>query len=246
MRYKCTIEYIGEKYSGMQKQQSTSNTIQEIIENAIFSMTQEIVEIVPAGRTDAGVSALNQVIHFDLVKNISTYQLMSGLNFYLKNEDISFKKIEEADSDFHARFSAIERSYKYFVNTAKYKPVHKKYTHFHFPYDINYNDMLTAKEFLIGKHDFSAFAKITESNKQNPIRTINSIEIERDEDELIFTISAQSFLHNMVRIITGTLLDVGIGKINPLNIKDILEKKARKLAGRTAPAHGLFFYKIKY
>ncbi len=245
-KYKCIIEYNGAKYHGMQRQ-TGQKTIQGALENAIKKLTNFDVEINYSGRTDAGVHAMGQVIDFSLENNgkFHCYNITNGLNFYLRNDDISVKKTDEVALDFDSRFAAKMRTYKYFVNLEKTKPVFKKDTHFHFPFDLNVENMLIASSFLLGKHNFSAF-RSSECQSRNPVRTISEILIDCKGNELVFTISAKSFLHNMVRIIVGTLLDVGRGKISPMDTAKIIESGDRKLAGITAPAHGLYFFEVIY
>ncbi len=246
-KFKAVIEYIGHRYSGMQKQEYIKNTIQEKVEEAIYKLTQEKVEINYAGRTDSGVSAMGQVIDFEIQnERINENNILFGLNSLLKNEDISIKEVSTVDSSFNSRFDAKLRTYRYFVSLEKTRSVHKKLTHYHFPFELNLNKIILASKILEGKHDFTSFCKSDDSNIQNPIRTISSIEIIQNNDELIFEISAKSFLHNMIRIIVGTLLEVGIERINIENIQKIIEARDRKLAGKTVPAHGLFFFRVDY
>jgi len=248
-RYSGIIEYIGTKYCGMQKQNNiTIKTIQGEIEKAFLKLTKYNIEINYSGRTDAMVHAKGQVISFSISENIKINQknIISGLNYFLKNEDIALKSIKVEKENFSPRYDAKLRTYKYFINLEKTKPTFRKNTHFHFYKDLDLEKISIAKEYLIGKHDFSSFCKKTAGNLQNPIRKLENITFELLNDELIFTISAKSFLHNMVRIIIGTLLDVGTGLIYPHDIPKILDAKNRIMAGKTVPPHGLYFWEVKF
>lgn len=246
-KFKMIVEYVGSFYHGMQKQQSEKNTIAEKIEEAIFKLSGENVEINYAGRTDAGVSACGQVVDFEISnQRISESNVLFGLNSFLFFEKISIKSVEIVDGKFNSRFDAKLRTYRYYVYNNEARSAHKMNTHFHVPRLLNVEKMRICAKFLIGRHDFSSFRKKTDSNKQNPERTILNIDIIENCDEIIFEISAKSFLHNMVRIIVGTLIEFGLNDKGAIEIKKILEEKDRKKAGKTAPAHGLMFFKVDY
>lgn len=244
-KYKCIIEYNGKNYAGMQYQEG-QKTIQGEIQKALKQLTGNNIIINYSGRTDTGVHAIGQVIDFTIAnKPLAEKNITNGLNFYLINEDIAIKNTEIVDINFNSRFDAKMRTYKYFINLEKTKPVHKKYTHYHFPFDINVENMNLASILFIGKHDFSAF-RSKECQSKNPLRTISEITLDLKNNELIITIKAKSFLHNMVRIVCGTLLDVGRGAIMPNKIEEIIKSKQRTKAGRTLPPHGLYFWQVEF
>ena len=255
MRYKITIEYDGLNYCGWQKQKYDKNSIQESIEDAIKSITNEKVEVFGCGRTDAKVHALNMVAHFDLNKDIETYKLISGINYYLKHQyflkhniteqDITILSCEKVSKNFHARFSTKNRYYKYIIlnrdsPTAIYRnkcwQIYKK---------LNFSKMKKCLKFLIGKKDWSSF-RDSECQAKSPIKTINQVKLKKKEDFIIFEISAKSFLHHMIRNIIGTLINVGLNKISINDFEEIIKLKDRTKAGITAPPYGLYFVKADY
>lgn len=244
-RYKAIIEYCGTNYYGMQRQ-SNLPTIQGKIEQALslFMNKQSFIDF--CGRTDAGVHAKGQVIHFDLEQERREYNIMQGINFYLRNEEIAILNVEKVPSDFHARFSATSRTYIYkILNRRVHSPLLLNKV-MHIVADLNINAMQEAANHLIGKKtDFSAF-RSSECSAENPIRTIDSIKITKIHDEIDIEIRAKSFLHNMVRIIVGTLINVGKNKYKAGYINTILDSKNRTLSGQTAAACGLYFIKAEY
>ncbi|QED23831.1 tRNA pseudouridine(38-40) synthase TruA [Candidatus Deianiraea vastatrix] len=247
-KYKCKVQYLGKNYAGMQKQESNLDvkTIQGEIEKALFRLTKSHVSIDYAGRTDAGVSAKGQVISFEITDKIPIEKIERAVNSLLGENDIIVYDICEVLPDFSPRFDAKMRTYKYFIDTNLHGDIAKRASHLHISYKLDIEKIQAASRFLIGRHDFTAFSKKTDSNLQNPIRSISAIEIMAENDEIIFTISAKSFLHNMVRIIVGTMIDVGRGAKNPEDVKRILEQKDRRSAGKTISPCGLWFWDVEY
>jgi tRNA pseudouridine38-40 synthase len=245
-RYKCIVEYNGSKYSGMQKQGDLP-TIQNEIEIAVSKLLNIKTEIDYAGRTDAGVHATNQVIHFDVnnQRMSDEKRLLHGINFYLKNSDISIKKVENVKDNFNSRFDAIDREYKYFIYQDPSPSVFYRDRSLFMPYKINLNAMKEASSFFIGKHDFSTF-RSSECQGKSPIRTINSINITTENSMIIIIISAKSFLHQMVRRIVGTMIIYGRGKMSPSEINTMLDAKNPTECKYIAPAHGLFLTNVRY
>lgn len=261
MRYKIIVEYDGTNYSGWQKQKG-KKSIQESIESAIRTMTQEIVEVYGSGRTDAGVHALGQVAHFDLSKNIDTFKLMCGINYYLRVQylsqfddyysiikkdvqDIAIVDCEVVDENFHARFSAKKRFYRYRILN-KYQPTALNCERVWRVYKaLDFKKMQECLPFLIGKRDWSSF-RDSDCQAKSPIKTIDKVNLFRNNDEIIFEIEAKSFLHHMVRNIVGTLVDVGLGKTSLEKFQQIIDAKDRTKAGPMAPAQGLYFVKTEY
>ena len=246
MRYKITIEYDGSDYCGWQQQKDQPNkSIEEILEKAIFLMTQEKVEIVAAGRTDAGVHALAQIAHFDLEKEFEMFRLMMGINNYLRESAVVVVSCEIAADNFHSRFDAKMRHYCYLITNRKAPLALQKNRAWHVPIFLDIDKMREAANHLVGTHDFSAFCD-AECQSNSPIKTVEKITIEKNYDEIVIEISAKSFLHHMVRNIVGTLMWVGSGRVSVMGIKNILASKDRKLSGPNAPACGLYFVGVDY
>lgn len=244
IRYKITIEYNGSEFHGWQKQ-SGKKSVQETIQNAIKQFSNEIVTVYGAGRTDAGVHALGQVAHFDLKKSMKSSALQSALNHFLKQENVSILQAEEVNMDFHARFSAKQRSYFYDIINRKAQLTIKNGFAWHVPEQLNIDLMNRATQYLIGHHDFESF-RSTECQAKSAEKSIDNIRIIRNNDTIRIYISARSFLHNQVRIIVGTLRRIGNGFWSPEKINEILLARTRIAAGQTAPPYGLFLYDVQY
>lgn len=243
-RLKCTIEYDGTHFLGFQVQPK-GRTVQGEIEKAIKKLHKgEDIRIQPSGRTDAGVHAHGQVIHFDSPLAIPSERWMMALNT-LFPDDIVVTEVEIVDENFHARYDVVKKEYRYFLLNQKNRNVFRKDHTYYYPYPINLDQILEGAAYLLGTHDFTSFCS-TKSDKENKIRTIEEIEIWKDGNEIIFRFVGNGFLYNMVRIIVGTLLKVGQGKLAPDDIKLILEKRDRQAAGKTAPAHGLHLWRVWY
>jgi tRNA pseudouridine38-40 synthase len=247
MRYKLTVEYDGKNYFGFQKQIDCANkTIEGLLEDAIFKLTNERIKIIASGRTDAGVHASGQVIHFDLEKDFDDYKFMMGINNFLREEEISILNCQKVDKNFHARFSAKARHYRYIIINRRAPLTFQKNRAWHFfSEDLDVELMKEATKFLIGEHDFSSF-RDAQCQANSTIRTIDKIEITQNDDEILIDISAKSFLHHMVRNIVGTLAWIGSKKILPIEMKEILESHDRTKSGPNAPAFGLYFLRTDY
>ncbi len=243
-RYKCIISYDGSEFSGYQVQPK-KRTVQSQIEAALAKMHKGIdVKISASGRTDAGVHAKGQVIHFDSPLSLTEEKWALALNSMLP-EDISILCVEKADSNFHARFDASGKEYRYFLyQTLKRDPFQRNYA-FHYPFPLNIEAMNEACSYLLGTHDFSSFCS-ARTEVEDKVRTIENIEIIQDGERLSFLFVGNGFLYNMVRILVGTLIEVGSGKRKPEDIVEILEKRDRRYAGKTAPGHGLYLWKVYY
>jgi len=240
---KITIEYDGTSYHGWQMQEN-AKTVQGEIMKAIKKITGEEVNIIGAGRTDAGVHALGQVANFKTETKIPIDRIHRALNSVLP-KDIVVKKAEEVDLSFHARYCAKEKEYVYAIyNSTVPSALWRNFTyHYSFPLDIE--KMRKASKHFLGIHDFRAFMS-TGSSIKDTVRSIKKLEIVKKREFVFIFISADGFLYNMVRIIAGTLLDVGIGKKAPEDIPKIIESGDRSLAGLTLPAHGLCLKKVYY
>lgn len=240
---KLTIEYDGKGFNGWQKQPNKLN-IQGEIERAIYNITKEEVDLIGSGRTDAGVHAFGQIANFKTNSNISIEKMAIAINSQLKNS-IVVKKAEEVDERFHSRYNAKRKTYRYVINNTEYGSAIYRNLEYHFPIKLNVENMKEAAKFFEGEHDFKAFKSSGTSGK-NSVRTIYKAEVRTDGERILIELTGNGFLYNMVRIISGTLLDVGLGKIEPSEIEDIINSKDRTRAGKTLPAHGLYLVKVNY
>lgn len=242
MRYKITIEYDGTNFAGWQKQ-NHENSIQQTIERAIYKFSQQKVTLYGSGRTDAGVHAIAQVAHFDLIKEFDCFKVQNAINHHLKKSTISITQVVVVDESFHARFSAIKRYYKYRIINRKSPLALDKLRAWCVFQQLNVDNMKLAAKALIGTHNFNSF-RSTNCQAKNPIKTIDTIEIINTNELIEIYVSARSFLHNQVRIIVGTLKEVGINQ--HLDISNILHAQDRTSAGITAPPHGLYLIQVDY
>ena len=241
---KLVIQYEATKYQGWQRQESTGNTIQSKLESIFKKMTGEEVEINGSGRTDSGVHAYGQVANVMLATDLSAKEIMEYANQYLP-EDIAIIKATEVNERFHARLNAKGKKYVYRVkNTSIPNVFERRYT-YEFPLSLNLDEMQKAANMLVGTHDFKAFCSKNKV-KKSTIRTIESIKIERVADEVRFTYTGNGFLYHMVRIITGTLLEIGSGQRKADEITEILEKGLRENAGPLVPGKGLTLLEVFY
>lgn len=252
--FKLTIEYDGSRYCGWQVQKANErkrgqkHSIQATIERCLRKIVGERVKVIASGRTDSGVHALGQVAHFTNATQLPCRKIQSALNGVLPR-DIRVANVEEAPADFHARFCAATKIYRYFIQQQTYpSPFLGKYSYWcKFPLDLRL--MKEAARPLVGRHDFRAFCA-SGSAAKDATRTIKRISITKTDilacRLICIEIEADGFLHNMVRNIIGTLLDVGRGRRTPDSIKKILRKKQRALAGPCVPAKGLFLVRVNY
>lgn len=240
---KIVIEYDGSNYHGWQVQEN-AKTVQGEILKAIKKITGEEVNLIGAGRTDAGVHALGQVANFKTGCKIPVDRIHKALNSTLP-KDIVVKKSEEVDLDFHARFCAKGKEYVYTIYNSEVPSALWRNFSFHYPFSLNIEEMRRACEYFLGTHDFRAFMA-TGSNVKETVRSITRLDIVKKAEFIFIIISADGFLYNMVRIIAGTLLDVGIGKKSPKDIPEIIKAGDRSLAGLTLPPHGLCLKKVYY
>lgn len=242
---KLIIEYDGTNYCGWQVQEN-GPSIQAEIEKALFAVTGEKININGSGRTDAGVHAKGQVANFTTESSIPPEKFAYALNNKLP-EDIVIKESAEVPLDFHARFSAVGKKYSYLVINTRFPSALLR----NHAYHVNYCERLDiervkiAAEAFIGTYDFSGFMA-SGSKVSNAVRTIYDISVEQEEELIRFIYKGSGFLYNMIRIITGTLLYTGIGKINPEDIRDIILSKDRERAGITVPACGLYLEEVYY
>jgi len=241
---KLVIAYDGSKYNGWQKQGNTGNTIQEKLEVLLGKMTNEEVEIHGSGRTDAGVHAKGQVANFHTNCKMSCQDMLSYINEYLP-KDISVLSVEEVEERFHSRLWAEKKTYEYHIVNSQISDVFaRKYSVQVIEY-LDIEKMRDAAKLLIGTHDFIGFSS-NKRMKKSTVRTIYQIDITNEKDKICISYCGNGFLYNMVRIMTGTLIEIGLGKRDIKSIEDILENRNRMQAGYTAPAQGLFLASVEY
>lgn len=242
--YKMEILYEGTRYKGWQRLKTTEATIQSKIETVLTRLLSEPIEIQGSGRTDAGVHARKQIASFKTQSNMSSDVLIHEMNHYLP-EDIVITSLTVASDTFHARFNAQKKTYVYQIWTAMHPPVFER----HFVLDLegkslNIEAMKIASRHFIGTHDFKGFS--TDKTKKSTIRTIESIVFITEGNLLKIEFTGDGFLYNMVRIIVGTLIEIGLGKRDTSSIEAVFQSSNRELAGDTAPAQGLILDKVFY
>lgn len=241
---KMTIEYDGGRYLGWQRLSDSDKTIQGKVENILTNMTGTKVEIIGSGRTDSGTHAKGQVVNFKTASNMDFSAMLDYLNRYLP-QDIVVKKLEEVPERFHARYNAVGKTYSYRVwNSAIPSAFERNYS-YQYPEKLDIDKMNEACKKLIGTHDFIGFSSLKKS-KKSTVRTIDDITIQREGNVLHFTFTGNGFLYKMVRIIMGTLLDIGAGVTEPEYIDTIFKSGIRSNAGMTVPSQGLFLDEVYY
>ena len=242
---KMTISYDGTNYAGFQSQRRTNlPTIQEVLENALEKITAHPVRINASGRTDAGVHAMEQVVNFKTDGSIPTFKIPVALNSILP-KDIVVKKAVEVDASFHARFSAVAKTYLYQIYNHNIRPAIGHQFFFHYPFPLDIKAMNEAAEYLTGEHDFASFCAAG-SGAKTTVRTIYKLSVKQYFHKIYIIVSANGFLYQMVRSITGTLLSIGSGKMALEKISELLAAKNRAATGQTAPPHGLFLARVYY
>ena len=239
-----TIQYDGSDFHGWQVQ-AKGRTVQGDIEAALSLIyPEEKITLIGAGRTDAGVHALGQVAHISLPSKYTATEFQKALNGNLK-QDVHIDIVEETNVDFHARFSAKMRTYQYkIINRRSPLTIDKNFAWVIFK-KLKIADMKIASLNFLGKHDFNSFRSIN-CQSSSSIKTIENFEVKEVKDNILIDVSAKSFLHSQVRIMVGTLVEVGKGKLNPDAILKIIKSNDRSKAGPTAPAHGLYVMKVQY
>ena len=243
LRYCLILEYIGTEFAGSQRQPDV-NTVQSEIEKAIKQILQKDIKVIFSGRTDKGVHARGQVLHFDVNQELDTKKFAYALNSVLP-EQISVRNIQQVDKRFHSQKSAEYRWYQYTINNRLQRSVWLDQTSMHIKDELNIEAMQKTLSYLVGERDFTSFKA---SNSANPAKICNMIYASCEENSGIIKINliANRFLYNMVRIIIGTLLQIGKGAYTPEHVLKVLEAKDRKCAGPTAEAKGLTLMKVGY
>lgn len=243
MRIALNVEYDGSQYHGWQSQPGL-HTIQSVLERALSSVANEPVSVVCAGRTDTGVHAINQVVHFDTNRERTTRAWTHGANANLP-KDVCVKWAHVVDEDFHARYSAIARQYRYIIYNTPIRPaLLRANVTWHYR-ALNHEVMHESAQCLLGEHDFTSFRSI-ECQSNTPMRCINHLSVSRKGDYVFIDIEANAFLHHMVRNIAGVLITVGSGKQDHSWVAEVLAAKDRKQGAETAPPYGLYLSKVIY
>lgn len=240
---KLIIEYDGKDFNGWQKQPTKLN-IQGEIERAIREITGEEVDLIASGRTDAGVHALGQVANFRTNSNIPIEKFPIALNTKLKRS-IRIINAEEVEERFHSRYNCKRKTYRYIINNSENGTAIYRNLEYNFSLRLDVEKMNKAVKFFIGEHDFKGF-KASGTSSKSSVRTIYEAKVYRENGRVIIELTGNGFLYNMVRIISGTLIEVGIGKILPEEIEDIIKSGERERAGKTLPPNGLYLVNVEY
>lgn len=245
MRYLCTISYDGSNYAGYQIQPNQT-TIQSTIEAVLAKIHKgSHVKIQASGRTDAGVHAIGQTFHFDSNLSIEPDKWKKALNARLP-DDLVVTSVKTVPDDFHARYDVTEKTYQYVIlNQPDLDPFMRKYAYY-VKGKLDLVSIQQACTLLIGQHDFTSFCASNSGVKGSKVREIYQASCEKHDNTLIFTFSGSGFLYNMVRILVGTLLEIGMGHRDPSDLARIIQSKQRSQAGKTAPAHGLYLKEVRY
>ena len=244
VNYKILIQYDGTRYKGWQVQNSTDMTIQGKLQNVLTELAGYPVEVIGSGRTDAGVHASGQVANFHMDGDFFKEEIQEYLNHYLPM-DIAVTEIEEVEERFHARFNATSKTYIYRIHTSNIPNVFERKYAYTYTTPLNVEAMKKAASHLIGTHDFMAFCG-NKKMKKSTVRTVFSIDITEKKDEIVISYTGDGFLQNMIRIMTGTLIEVGNGTKQASEIPGILEGKNREMAGFTVPPEGLMLKQVDY
>ncbi|WP_300527245.1 tRNA pseudouridine(38-40) synthase TruA [Maricaulis sp.] len=243
-RYKLTIEYDGGPFQGWQRQEN-GPSVQGALEQAATKLDGAPVIVQGAGRTDSGVHALGQVAHLDLVKDLAEDKVRDALNFHLKPNPVAVVEAERVDEDFHARFSAVNRAYLYRIIDRRVPLTLDRGQAWRVPKRLDAEAMHAAAQYLIGTHDFTTF-RDAQCQAESPVKSIDKASVARLGEEVQITVEARSFLHRQVRSITGSLVEVGVGKWTPKDFKSALDAADRKRCGPVAPPDGLYLTAVDY
>ena len=243
MRVALGVEYDGSQFLGWQSQ-ACGHTVQDVLQGALSQIANEFISIVAAGRTDTGVHAREQVVHFQTSVDRPLTAWVRGVNALLPNS-IAVLWAHYVPEEFHARFSAQSRSYRYVLINRPVRSAlqYGKAGWFHAP--LNVEKMCEAARYLLGEHDFSAL-RAAECQAKSPVKNLAQLDIRKQDDTIIFELSANAFLHHMVRNIVGCLVYVGKGKHPPQWMREVLESKVRSIAAPTFAPDGLYLYRITY
>ncbi len=243
-RYKLTLEYDGKPFCGWQRQ-PRQLSVQQALEQAIERFSGEHVGTQAAGRTDAGVHALGQVVHFDLAVPRDPFRIREALNHHLRPHPVAVLLVEPVPDDFEARFSAIARHYEYRILNRRARPALEAGRVWHLPMELDADAMHAASQLILGRHDFTTF-RAAECQAKSPVKTLDRLDVSRQNDAIVVSASARSFLHHQVRSMVGSLRLVGEGKWTPRDFRAALEARDRSRCGAVAPAAGLYLVRVDY
>lgn len=241
---KIVVEYDGGRYSGWQRLKDSDNTIQGKLERVISEMTGAETEITGSGRTDAGVHARNQVANFKTKSDMDVLEMRSYLNTYLPR-DIVVKSAEDVGERFHSRYNAVSKKYSYYIWNGEVPSAFNRKYSYCVEKPLNLDDMRGAASKFVGTHDFLGFSSLKKS-KKSTVRTISELSVNLDGDMVRIDFVGDGFLYNMVRIITGSLLEIGLGEKDISHIDKVFSSNVRASAGITVPAQGLFLEQVYY
>lgn len=241
---KLIIEYDGKGFNGWQRQPNKLNIQGEIEEAIKRVLRDDSVKLDASGRTDAGVHSLGQTANFKTNSNMPIEKIPYAINSVLK-KSIVIKSAEDVDERFHSRYSCKGKTYRYIIDNSKYGSAINRDYEYHMPQKLNIENMKQAAKYFEGTHDFKGF-KASGTSSKDSIRTIYKASVEEKDSKIVIELTGNGFLYNMVRIIVGTLVDVGLGKIDKESIPKIIESKDRTLGGKTLPPQGLFLVQVYY
>ena len=242
--YKIVVAYDGSRYKGWQVLKSTDATIQGKLQMVLSALAGHPVEVIGSGRTDAGVHALGQVANFHIYGPFSEEEIWDAFIRYLP-EDIAVTQLCEVPERFHSRYQAVEKTYSYRIWTSPVPNVFARRFVYHYGKPLSVERMQQAARMLVGTHDFASFCG-NRHMKKSTVRTIFSITVQQNENEIVIRYCGNGFLQNMVRILTGTLIEVGRGERAPESMQSLLDAKERRQAGYTAPPQGLRLENVRY
>jgi tRNA pseudouridine38-40 synthase len=243
-RYKLTIEYDGTDFSGWQRQEN-GPSIQQALEEALTRLGEAAPLVAGAGRTDAGVHALGQVAHVDLARDWTGWRLREAINAQLVPSPVAVVAVEAVGDDFDARRSAVMRHYRYLVVNRRAPLTLERTRVWRVKSALDVAAMAQASQALLGRHDFSTF-RDSQCQAKSPVRTLSHFQVTREGERITFTVSALSFLHRQVRSMVGSLVEVGLGRWTPADLKAALEAADRSRCGQVAPACGLYLERVDY
>ena len=243
-RYRLTIEYDGTPFAGWQRQ-ADRLSVQQALEQAILGFSGEAVVTQAAGRTDAGVHALGQVVHFDLEREWDPFRIREALNFHLKPNPVAVVDAEAVDTTFEARFSALRRHYEYRILNRRARPALEDKRVWHVAIALDADAMHRGGQTILGQHDFSTF-RDSQCQAKSPVKTLDRFDVRREGEHVIVTATARSFLHHQVRSMVGSLKLVGEGKWPPGEMRAALDARDRARCGPLAPPDGLYLTRVDY
>lgn len=244
IRYRLLLEYDGSGFVGWQRQEN-GPSVQAALERAIRAFSGETVTVTAAGRTDAGVHATGQVVHLDLHRRFPPDTVRDAVNHHLRPDPVAVLAAEEAPPGFHARFDARARHYRYLILNRRAPPVLDRHRVWHLARPLDVAAMAEAAAVLRGRHDFTSFRSV-QCQAASPVKTLDLLEVERQGELVVLRAAARSFLHNQVRIMTGTLAQVGLGRWSVAQVRAALAARDRRAGGPTAPPQGLCLVRVEY